>query len=125
MHTAIQQPTLLVPRPIRWANPSPAELARWVSEKIIEDPGNLVYTTHASRDRLEQRGFSHEDINEIITRGHAYRADKGFRPGEFKVNFARSIQDGRDAAVAVLVNPSTPQVTVVTVMWIDRSYYKS
>jgi len=120
---AVTQTPIPVRRPIRWANPSPGELTRWVREALADDEENLVLSRHAAEDRLSQRGFTVLDVMTVLQKGYAYRAEKGSFPGEHKVNFALTLR-GREAAVATLVNPSTQQIIVLTVMWADRTFYK-
>lgn len=112
-----------VERPIRWASPTPADLSRWVRTQLDNDVFNLRFTRHAAEDRLEQRGFHKSDVIAILRHGHPYRAERGSNPGEFKVNFAKSL-GSRDAAVAVLINPQTSKITVLTVMWADKTFLK-
>lgn len=105
-------------RPIRWSNPTPAELARWAKE-CLESDGTPILSAHAGRDRLNQRGFTHDDVVRAIRYGHAYKMDPGARKGEWKVNLSVKMPNGRDAAVVCLVGPQTREVVVLTVMWVD------
>lgn len=111
-----------VTRPIRWANPNGSDVQRWVTNRL-DDGGNLVLSRHAAQERLEQRGFTVEDVYRALLKGHVYRVERGSFAGEYKVNFALPLR-GRDAAIAVLVSPSTHQIVVLTVMWVDRTFYK-
>lgn len=110
--------------PIRWMRPSPSELARWANQCLASGVEPTL-SAHAARDRLQQRGFCYQDVLDIIQRGYPYRVDPGSEPTEWKVNIAMQTKNGRDAAVVCLVSPKTKNVTVLTVMWVDRSYLKA
>lgn len=112
------------PPMIRWAKPTPCELARWVNA-CLNNGENLTFSTHAARDRLRQRGFQPSDVAAILREGYAYRTDAGAEPGEWKVNISKTMACGRDAAAVCLVSRNVQKVIVLTVMWVDRSYLKA
>lgn len=111
-------------RPIQWLRPTPADLARWVKQCL--DGGSFpILSAHAGKDRLKQRGFTHEDVIQIIRSGYPYRVDRGNAPDEWKVNLSLTMPNGRDAAVVCLVSPHHRSVIILTVMWVDKSYLKA
>lgn len=111
-------------RPVRWDNPNMMDVSNWIRRTIEANPNALTLSRHAAQDRLEQRGFAVETVVNIVKTGHPYRVEKGSYEGEYKVNFSKSLPNGRDAAVACLVNPKSNKIVVLTVMWADRTYYK-
>lgn len=93
--------------------------------ECLKAGGKLIYSAHATHDRLRQRGLSPSDVDAILRDGFAYRVDPGMASGEWKVNLSKRMPCGRDAAVVCLVSKSVRNVTVLTVMWVDRSYLKA
>jgi Domain of unknown function (DUF4258) len=105
--------------PIRWNRPTPQDLGRWV-QQCLTTGSTPKLSTHAAEERMEERGFTYDDVLRILRNGVAYKVDPGASAHEWKVNLSLRLRDRRDAAVACLVSPRTTVVTILTVMWQDH-----
>ncbi|WP_207461296.1 DUF4258 domain-containing protein [Azospirillum sp. SYSU D00513] len=103
-------------RPVDWDNPRIEDLARVAIR--LADQDRIFFSAHASDERIPLRGIGEEEAIDIIRHGSVYKAEPGFYPEEWKVNFRRRLR-GRDAAVAVSVRPGGRPAKILTVMWLD------
>lgn len=109
-HISQQTP---VYRPVNWMKPTHVQLSGH-----IRNTNDLRYTNHAAQDRMEKRGITEQDVQDIAFGGVVYKVEPGNRKGEWKVNLHKTVR-GRTAAVALLVKHSLPYAVVLTAMWRD------
>ena len=104
------------------AQPLSFRMSATAAEKLIrqraEASERVIFTDHA-QERMNERGFTIDDVLTIVRKGGVYLSPFKNDRGDWQVDVERRMPGGREA-VAITIVPQDELLIVRTVMWRDE-----